>query len=93
MVGYGRPRSFADKIPCVKASIKMDRYNILSFISARGKMWYSLKEGNIDWEVFIEFLKYLIMNRDHLLILLVDHGINRIYSVGVNRSFSRSTEN
>jgi len=38
-------------------------------------MQYSLEEGNIDGEVFIEFLKHLIKKRQRPPILLVDHAI------------------
>ena len=39
-----------------------------------GKMRYSVKEGNINGGVFIDFLKHLIQNRQCPLILLVDHA-------------------
>ena len=55
--------------------MKRGRYNILSTVTPKGDMQYSLEEGNIDGEVFIEFLKHLIKKRQRPPILLVDHAI------------------
>ena len=46
----------------------------MSVITADGKMRYSVKEGTIDGEVVIDFLKQLIQGRDRPLRLLVDHA-------------------
>jgi transposase len=71
---HGRTWGLRGKTPVVKVSMKRGRYNILSTVTAKGDMRYSLEEGNIDGEVFIEFLKHLIKKRQRPLILLVDHA-------------------
>ena len=62
------------KTPVVKASMKRGGFNILPTVTAQGDMRYSVKEGNIDGVVFIEFLKRLIQKRQRPLIVLVDHA-------------------
>jgi transposase len=71
---HGRTWGLRGKTPVVKVSMKRGRYNILSTVTAKGDMRYSLEEGNIDGEVFIGFLKHLIKKRQRPLILLVDHA-------------------
>ncbi len=46
----------------------------MSVVTAEGKMRYSIEDGNINGEVFIEFMRHLINNRERPLILLVDHA-------------------
>ena len=74
MTRSGRTWGLRGKTPVVKASMKRGGYNMLSAITAQGTMRYSLKEGSIDGEVFIEFLKHLLLKRQRPLILLVDHA-------------------
>jgi hypothetical protein len=45
-------------------------YNVLSAVTAEGGMDYSIKEGTINGERYIEFLEELILNRGRPLILL-----------------------
>jgi transposase len=74
MTRHGKTWGIRGETPVVKASTKRGGYNVMSVIMAEGEMRYSVKEGNINGEVFIEFLKHLIQNRDRPLILLVDHA-------------------
>jgi transposase len=74
MTRSGRTWGLRGHTPVVKASMTRGGYNILSAITAQGTMRYSIKEGTIDGEVFIEFLKHLLLKRQRPLILLVDHA-------------------
>ena len=49
-------------------------YNVLSAITAQGEMSYSIKDGTINGERYIEFLEELILNRKFPPILFVDHA-------------------
>jgi transposase len=74
MTRSGRTWGLRGHTPVVKASMTRGGYNILSAITAQGTMRYSIKEGTINGEVFIEFLKHLLQKRQRPLILLVDHA-------------------
>ena len=70
----GRTWGLRGKTPVVDVSMDRGGYNMLSVVTPQGKMRYSVKEGNINGERYIGFLKSLIQNRDRPLILLVDHA-------------------
>jgi len=70
----GRTCGLRGKTPVVDVSMDRGGYNMLSVVTPQGKMRYSVKEGNINGERYIEFLKSLIQNQDRPLILLVDHA-------------------
>ena len=74
MTRSGRTWGLKGKTPIIKASMARGGYNVLSAITAQGGMAYSIKEGTINGSTYIEFLKDLIEDRDHPLILLVDHA-------------------
>jgi transposase len=70
----GRTWGLRGRTPVVDVSMDRGGYNMLSVVTPQGKMRFSVKEGNINGERYIEFLKRLIRNRDRSLILLVDHA-------------------
>ena len=74
MTRYGKTWGLRGETPVVKTGMKRGGYNVMSVIVAEGEMRYSVKEGSINGEVFIEFLKHLIQGRERPLILLVDHA-------------------
>jgi transposase len=74
MTRYGRTWGLSGKTPIVKVSMQRGGYNVLSIVTAQGEMNYSIKEGSINGERYIEFLKEIISNRDRPLILLMDHA-------------------
>jgi transposase len=49
-------------------------YNLVSRVTAKGAMKYSITEENIESERYIEFLKQLIQARQRPLIVLVDRA-------------------
>ena len=74
MTRYGRTWGLRGKTPEIDVCMARGGYNVLSIITKDGQMRYSIKDGNIDGLAFIEFLKFLIANRERPLILLVDHA-------------------
>lgn len=74
MTRHGKTWGLRGDTPVIKASMKRGGYNVMSVITAEGEMRYSVKDGNINGEVFVEFLKHLIRDRKDPLILLVDHA-------------------
>ena len=74
MTRSGRTWGLKGKTPIIKASMARGGYNVLSAITAQGGMAYSIKDETINGSRYIEFLKELIEDRDHSLILLVDHA-------------------
>jgi transposase len=74
MTRYGKTWGLRGETPVIQASMKRGGYNVMSVVTPEGKMRYSIEDENINGEVFIEFMKHLIDNRDRPLILLVDHA-------------------
>jgi transposase len=74
MTRHGKTRGLRGETPVVKVSMERGGYNVMSVIMAEGEMRYSVREGNISGEVFIEFPKHLIQDRKRPLTLLVDHA-------------------
>jgi transposase len=74
MTRHGKTWGLRGDTPVIKASMKRGGYNVMSVITVEGEMRYSVKDGNINGEAFVEFLKHLIQDRKRPLILLVDHA-------------------
>jgi transposase len=71
---YGRTWGKRGQTPIVNVSMNRGGYNVMSVVTAKGTLQYSLKEGSLDGAVFIDFLKQIIRGRTNPLILLVDHA-------------------
>lgn len=74
MTRNGRTWGLKGQTPIIKVSMERGGYNVLSVVTAQGDMDYSIKEGTINGERYIEFLEELISKRNKPLILLVDHA-------------------
>ena len=74
MTRHGRTWGLNGHTPIVKVSMLRGGFNVLSAVTAKGEMSYSIEETTINSERYIEFLEGLILNRDRPLILLVDHA-------------------
>lgn len=74
MTRHGRTWGAQGKTPVIPFSMQRGGYNVLSIVTAKGEMSYSIKDGTINGERFIEFLKEIIRNRLRPLVLLVDHA-------------------
>lgn len=60
--------------PEVSVTGKRGGYNLLSMVTSKGQLRFSVKEGKINSERYIEFLKALIRGRNRPLILIVDRA-------------------
>lgn len=74
MTRHGRTWGLRGQTPVVKASMERGGYNVLSVVTTQGALNYSIKEGPINGERYIEFLQALIQERNRPLVLLVDHA-------------------
>ncbi len=74
MTRYGKTWGLRGETPVIPSSMKRGGYNVISVVTAEGKMQYSIKYTTIKSEVFIEFMKRLIEKRERPLIMLVDHA-------------------
>lgn len=62
------------KTPEAPVTGKRGGYNLLSMVSPKGELQFSIEEGKIDSERYIEFLKALIRERERPLILIADRA-------------------
>lgn len=62
------------KRPQIFVTGRRGRFNILSVVTAKGKMNYHIEEHNINSRVFVKFLKQLINNRLNPIILILDQA-------------------
>jgi transposase len=60
--------------PEVPASSGRSGYNLLSMVTAAGEFRYSIKDGKINSDVFIDYLRQLLRGRDKPLILIADRA-------------------
>lgn len=60
--------------PVAKVTVKRGGYNVLSAITSKGQIEYSIEDRKVNGKVFVEFLSHLIEGRKRPLILLVDHA-------------------
>jgi transposase len=68
--------------PVVQVVMQRGSYNVLSIVTPKGEMNYSVTEESVNSERYIEFLDSLIHGRERPLILIVDqapfHGSQRV---------------
>lgn len=69
----GRTWGLKGQTPVIPVTTQRGGFNVLSTVTAQGKMSYSLAEKSIDSVRYIKFLKQLIKNREKPLILLADN--------------------
>lgn len=62
------------KTPEVSATAKHGGYNLLSMVTGDGMLRFSIKDGRINSEQYIEFLSDLIAKRERPLILIADRA-------------------
>lgn len=74
MTRSGRTWGLKGQTPIVKASTLRGGYNVLSAVTAKGEMSYSIQDSTINGERYIDFLNELIINRKQPLVLFVDHA-------------------
>jgi len=60
--------------PEIPVTGKRGGYNMLSSVTAEGELHFSIKEGKINSDRYIEFLKQLLRGRTKPIILIVDNA-------------------
>ena len=78
------------KTPIVKSTGARFRFNLISAINNLGQMRFMLTESNVNNEVYVEFLKRLLVGAKQPVFLVVDgHSVHRSRAV---KDFAASTE-
>ena len=70
----GRTWGRVGSTPVVQVVMQRGGYNVLSIVTPKGEMNYSVTEESVNSERYIEFLGDLIQGRSCPLILIVDHA-------------------
>lgn len=70
----GKTWGICGETPKVVVTSGRGRFNILSVVTAKGKLNYHVTEKKIDSKEYISFLKQLLKNRERPLILIVDRA-------------------
>ena len=74
MTRHRRAWGIGGKTPVVKASMLRGGFNVLSAVTAKGEMDYSVQDGTVNGERHIQFLGELIVGRECPLVVLADHA-------------------
>jgi transposase len=88
MTRRGRTWGLVGETSVVPVSMERGGYNLLSMVTAKGDMRYSITEEHIQSQRYIEFLQQLIEPRQRPLILLVDRA--RFHASQKVRDFVRA---
>lgn len=70
----GRTWAKRGAAPQVEVTGKRGRYNVLSVVTAKGKLHYKVTDKRINSQIYIEFLAQLLQDRDHPFILIADRA-------------------
>lgn len=70
----GRTWGLVGSPSIVRVSDDRGGYHLLSMVTAQGELVYRVDERSINSEVYIEFLKKLLVNRERPLLLIVDNA-------------------
>ena len=74
----GKTWGIKGKTPVVKSSGARFGFSLLSAITSKGKMKFMIKEGSVNSDVFIEFLKRLMFGAKQKVFLIVDGGSSHV---------------
>ena len=78
----GRTWGRVGSTPVVQVLMQRGGYNVLSIVTPKGEMNYSVTEKSVNSERYIDFLNGLIRRRERPLILIVDqasfHGSQKV---------------
>ena len=78
------------RTPIVKATGARHRVNMLSAVSAQGKLRFSVVEGTVDSATFVEFCKKLVDDSDGPVYLIVDG--HSTHKSKITREYVESTQ-
>ena len=68
----GKTWGLRGKTPNIRASGRRTKMNVLSLVTAQGRLEYAVEKGRIDSDVFVDFLDRVTAGRERPLILLLD---------------------
>jgi hypothetical protein len=73
-VGVRSSRGYAPKgeTPAVKRTEKKENAGMVSAVTSRGKVFWKPREGSINGEKFIDFVKRLISNKKNKIFLILE---------------------
>jgi transposase len=74
----GKTWGIRGKTPVVKTTGHRFSFSLISAISSRGLMRFMVIEGGVNSQVFIQFLKRLIIGAKRKIFLIVDNGPSHI---------------
>lgn len=74
----GKTWGLKGKTPVVKSSGARFGFSLISAITSKGHMKFMVKEGSVNSDVFIEFLKRLMSGVNKKVFLIVDSGPSHI---------------
>ena len=74
----GKTWGLRGQTPVVRSSGARFGFSLISAITSRGNMRFMVKEGSVNSEVFIEFLKRLISGSKKKIFLIVDGGPSHV---------------
>ena len=70
----GRTWGLIGQPPEIPVSLQRQGYNLLSLVTPHGTLHYDLTDQNLNSDVYIDFLRQLIQDRERPLIILVDRA-------------------
>lgn len=70
----GKTWSLKGQTPVVKTTGSRFGFSLISAITSKGHMRFMIREGGINSDVFIEFLKRLIVGASRKIFLVLDNG-------------------
>ena len=74
----GKTWGIKGQTPIVVSTWARFSFSLLSAVSARGLMRFMVTEGGVNSEVFMQFLKRLVMNTQRKIFLIVDNGPSHV---------------
>jgi transposase len=77
----GRTWSKRGKTPVVKSTGSRFSFSLISAVTAKGQMRFMVVEGGVNSQVFIEFLKRLLVGAKNKIFLILDNGPSHVSKV------------
>ena len=74
----GKTWGIKGSTPVIATSGSRFSFSLISAVSSRGLMRFMVTEGGVNSEVFIQFLKRLIVNAKRKIFLIVDNGPSHV---------------
>jgi len=86
----GKTWGIKGSTPVVKSTGSRFSFSLISAITSKGKMRFMVTEGGVNSEVFIQFLKRLLVGVSKKIFLIIDNGPSHISKM--TRNFAESVK-